>query len=146
MIRPPATVADERLAAYLDEVGAGLPGPRGQRARILAELADGLDEAVADQVAAGLPRRAAAAAAIDEFGTANTVAHAFAGEVSTASARRALGWLVVTGPLVGVWWLFLLHPSRGALGWSRWSLRCRSCHWSSSGSSPPPRPSPPRVG
>lgn len=37
-------------------------------------------------------------------------AEAFADELSTASARRMLGWFVITGPLVGMWWLLLLQP------------------------------------
>jgi hypothetical protein len=105
------------VRAYLDEVAAGLAGPRRHRERILAELGDGLDEAVADHAAAGLDPVAAARAAIDGFGSSREVADACIGELATASARRVLGWFVVTGPLVGVWWLLLLHPRpwRGGL-------------------------------
>jgi hypothetical protein len=103
-------VAEPRLAAYLTEVAARLHGPRRRRARILAELRDGLDEAVADHARDGLAPEQAADAAIDGFGTPAEVAAAFAGELAVAYARRTLAWFVVTGPLVGIWWLLLLRP------------------------------------
>jgi HAAS len=104
------TTAEPRLAAYLTEVAARLHGPRRQRARILAELHDGLGEAVADHARDGLTPDQAADAAIDQFGTPAEVAAAFAGELAITYARRTLAWFVVTGPLVGIWWLLLLRP------------------------------------
>ena len=38
------------------------------------------------------------------------VADAFAGELATAYARRTIALYVITGPLVGIWWLLLLRP------------------------------------
>jgi hypothetical protein len=108
--------AGPRLAAYLTEVAAGLHGPRRRRARILAELCDGLDQAVADHARDGLAPEDAADAAIDGFGTPAEVAAAFAGELAVAYARRTLAWFLVTGPLVGVWWLLLLRPQRWRTG------------------------------
>jgi hypothetical protein len=102
--------AEPRLAAYLTEVAAGLHGPRRRRARILAELHDGLDQAVADHARDGLALEQAADAALGGFGTPAEVAAAFAGELAVAYARRTLAWFVVTGPLVGIWWLLLLQP------------------------------------
>jgi hypothetical protein len=102
--------AEPRLAAYLSEVAARLHGPRRRRARILAELRDGLDEAVADHARDGLAPEQAVDAAIDGFGTPAEVAAAFTGELAVAYARRTLAWFVVTGPLVGIWWLLLLQP------------------------------------
>jgi hypothetical protein len=101
---------EPRLAAYLTEVAARLHGPRRRRARILTELRDGLDEAVADRARDGLGPEQAASAAIGGFGTPAEVAAAFAGELAVAYARRTLAWFVVTGPLVGIWWLLLLWP------------------------------------
>jgi hypothetical protein len=90
----------QHIDAYLDEVATHLRGPRGRRARILAELRDGLEAAVADE----------GPAAITRFGAPTAVASAFAAELSIAYARRALALYVATGPLVGIWWLLLLHP------------------------------------
>jgi hypothetical protein len=38
------------------------------------------------------------------------VADAFSGELATAYSRRAIAAYIVTGPLVGIWWLLLLRP------------------------------------
>ncbi len=110
-----ATNTDMRLqgalATYLSDVAAQLRGPRRRRAAILAELRDGLDEATEDNIAAGLPPDQAATAAIAQFGTPQAVGDAFGGELATAYARRTIAWFIATGPLVGIWWLLLLHPS-----------------------------------
>jgi hypothetical protein len=46
-----------------------------------------------------------------QFGSPHAVAGAFAGELTTAYARRTIACFLATGPLVGIWWLLLLHPS-----------------------------------
>jgi hypothetical protein len=70
-----------------------------------------------DRMATGPPRDRAAAAAISQFGSPHAVADAFGGELTTEHARRTIVWFIVTGPLVGIWWLLLLHlsPSRTGL-------------------------------
>jgi uncharacterized protein YacL len=67
-----------------------------------------LDEAIADRVLRGLPTPLAAKEALDELGSPATVAEAFAPELATAQARRTLFAFLITGPLVGIWWLLLL--------------------------------------
>jgi hypothetical protein len=99
------------LAAYLSDLAAQLHGPRGRHEAILTELRDGLEQATEDRTAIGLPPDQAAAAAISQFGSPYAVADAFAGELATAYARRTVAWFIATGPLVGIWWLLLLHPS-----------------------------------
>jgi hypothetical protein len=106
-----AVQASAQLAAYLTDLAARLRGPRHHRQAILTELRDGLEHATGDHLAAGLPPDQAAAAAIAQFGTAQAVADAFGGELATAYARRTIAWYIATGPLVGIWWLLLLHPS-----------------------------------
>lgn len=98
------------IGEYLDELGARLAGPRRRRTHILAELRDGLDDATAEHLAAGLSSEQAATAAVAQFGSPQAVAGAFAGELATAYARRAIAVYIVTGPLVGIWWLLLLRP------------------------------------
>lgn len=98
-------------AAYLSDLAAQLRGPRRRREAILTELRDGLEQATKDHSATGLPPDQAAAAAISQFGNPYAVADAFAGELATAYARRTIAWFIATGPLVGIWWLLLLHPS-----------------------------------
>ena len=106
-----ATRPKDALAAYLSDLAVQLPGPRRRREAILTELHDGLEQATEDRIATGLPRERAAAAAINQFGSPHAVADAFAGELTTAYARRTIAWFIATGPLVGIWWLLLLHPS-----------------------------------
>jgi hypothetical protein len=97
--------------AYLADLAARLRGPRRRREAILTELRDGLHHATEGHLAAGLPPDQAATAAIAQFGTPQAVADAFGGELTTAHARRTIAWYIATGPLVGIWWLLLLHPS-----------------------------------
>lgn len=81
---------------------------------MLDELRDGLTEAAARHTDSGSPPRVAAEAAVGEFGTVDQVAAAFAGELVTQQARHVVTALVVTGPLVGVWWVLLLAPTSPA--------------------------------
>ncbi|MFG2041611.1 permease prefix domain 1-containing protein [Dactylosporangium sp. NPDC048998] len=106
----PTASAEARRTAYLAEIAAGLRGPRRRRASILDELRDGLEQAIADHTAAGLPPDRAVTAAIEQFGSPAAIADAFAPELATSYARRALAWFIATGPLVGIWWLLLLQP------------------------------------
>jgi hypothetical protein len=103
---PPQAQVD----AYLDELADLLHGPRRCRAQILAELRDGLEQAIADHTAAGRTNGRAVETVIDQFGTPPVVAQAFAGELATAYTRHTISWYIATGPLVGIWWLLLLHP------------------------------------
>lgn len=98
---------DPRVDEYLREVGALLPGPAARRRRILDELRDGLNEAVA-----GLPSGQAADAAIEQFGRPQVVAAAFSGELAIAYARSVLLRLLATGPLIGACWLLATGPPR----------------------------------
>ena len=105
------TRAKDAFAAYLSDLASQLHGPRRRREAILTELRDGLEQATADRIATGLAPDRAASAAITQFGSPGAVADAFAGELTTAYARRTIACLIATGPLVGIWWLLLLHPS-----------------------------------
>jgi hypothetical protein len=111
------THAQGRVDAYLGELARLLRGPRRRRARILAELRDGLDQAIAEHTTHGHTEDQAVESAIDHFGTPQAVAEAFAGELVTAYARHTIAWYIATGPLVGIWWLLLLqpHPWRAGL-------------------------------
>ena len=98
------------LEEYLESLGGELFGLRRDRARILDELRSGLEEATDEHASRGMPAPAATEAAIDDLGSPATVAAAFSGELAIRFARRVLWVLLITGPLVGVWWLLLLAP------------------------------------
>jgi hypothetical protein len=94
---------------YLTELAAQLmPGPRTARTRVLSEIRDGLTDTIDAHLAGGMPPRTAATTAIHEFGDPATVAGSFAEELATASARRTIAAFILTGPLVGIWWLLLV--------------------------------------
>jgi hypothetical protein len=99
------------IDSYLAALAARLPGSRRTRDAVLDELRDGLSELAARHADDGRPPRAAAEAAVAEFGTVDEVAAAFAGELVTRQARQIIAALIITGPLVGVWWLLLLSPA-----------------------------------
>lgn len=99
------------LERYLADLSARLRGPRSARTRVLAEIRDGLTETIDAQVAGGTPADVATTAAIAQFGDPPTVARSFAAELATAAARRTIALFIATGPLVGIWWLLLLHPA-----------------------------------
>jgi hypothetical protein len=103
----PATALED----YLGELSARLHGPRPARIRVLAEIRDGLTDTVDAHIANGTPPEVAATTAITQFGDPATVARSFAPELATASARRAIATFIATGPIVGIWWLLLLHPA-----------------------------------
>jgi hypothetical protein len=96
---------------YLAELAIRLRGPRHARARVLTEIHDGLAEAIDSHLADGTPPETAATAAIAEFGDPDTIARSFAPELATATARRTIAAFILTGPIVGIWWLLLLHPA-----------------------------------
>jgi hypothetical protein len=106
----PAASTEARLTAYLAEIADRLHGPHRRRAGILDELRDGLEQAVTDHTDAGLPPDRAVTAAFEQFGSPTVIAGAFAPELATGYARRVLALFLVTGPMVGIWWLVLLQP------------------------------------
>lgn len=108
--RETPTVGDPVIMFYLAALADRLGGPRRARVAVLEEITDGLHEAIARHGGLGLPPVSAARAAVAEFGTPTAVAASFADELATAQTRRTVATLILTGPLVGVWWLLLLAP------------------------------------
>lgn len=102
------------VRAYVLELQSRLRGPSGLKARVVEEVVTDLESAAQKFIARGLGADAAAEAAIDEMGSAKSVADGFADELAVADARRVLRTLLVTGPLVGLWWFLLLAPT----GWA----------------------------
>lgn len=91
--------------AYLAELAAQLSGPARMHGTILAELRDGLLEAVDSYLKQGLEPSAAAAAAITEFGDPRALAAAFNPEIAMVRARYLALTLLLTGPFVGALWV-----------------------------------------
>jgi hypothetical protein len=105
------------IDAYLDQVGAALPGPPRARADIMAELRSGLLDAVDARRCAGLPMAAAAEAAITEFGDPKQVAASFRPELTVTRARRLAFSLAATAPPIGLLWLYAAQASQHTPPW-----------------------------
>lgn len=108
---PQPAPRDIGLDGYLSEFAAALHGPRRRCRALVNEVADGLDEATKHYRAQGLAADHARQAALAEFGAPGRLAAGFADELTVAYARQTVVALLVTGPMVGIWWLFLLAPA-----------------------------------
>jgi hypothetical protein len=106
--------AADVIGGYLAELECRLPGGRRYRARILAEIADGLACAVLDRTDAGAAPAATAREVVAEFGAPGRLAAAFARQLGPVTAHRVGLGLVATGPLVGLAWLAAY--ANGAVG------------------------------
>jgi hypothetical protein len=91
------------IDGYLAELSAELPG------RIVAELADGLDETYRRYLHQGLDPEAAARAAVAEFGEPRVIVAAF---TDASRSRRTARRLLAAGPLVGICWAVVLISAR----------------------------------
>jgi hypothetical protein len=91
------------IARHLGALSARLP------ARIVEELADGLDQTYRRYLEQGLGEEAAARAAVAEFGDPQLIAASF---TAASPARRAARRLLVTGPGVGLCWAAVLIATR----------------------------------
>jgi hypothetical protein len=91
------------IDGYFAELSAELPG------RIVAELADGLDETYRRCLRQGLDPEAAARAAVAEFGEPRVIVAAF---TDASRSRRTARRLLAAGPLVGICWAVVLISAR----------------------------------
>jgi len=98
-------MGDELIRDYLSALAAGLPGPARARAAIVAEIGDGLTDAVAHHVAHGRIPGEANRIALDEFGDPTMLAAQFTPVLAAAHVHRCGLALLRTGPLVGALWL-----------------------------------------
>jgi hypothetical protein len=101
-IDPAAAVV---IGGYLTTLESGLPIGRRQRARILAEVADGLISTMLANADAGSTPEDAAREAVTEFGDPRLLATEFARQLGPVCAHWIGVGLVATGPLVGLTWL-----------------------------------------
>lgn len=101
-------MGDDLIRGYLSELDTALavaPGPARARAAIVAEIGDGLADAVADHLDHGDPPHEAARRAVEDFGAATILAAQFMPILAVAQVHRCALALLRTGPLVGALWL-----------------------------------------
>jgi len=114
----PAAAPAPSVEGWLTDLAGRLAGPRRVRDAVVAELEDGLLEAVEARTAAGLAEPAARAAALAEFGDPATVAAAFRPGLAARQARATVSGLLRSGPLLGLCWGATLLAS-GVTPWQR---------------------------
>jgi hypothetical protein len=100
-------MASAEVELYVRELSAGLSGPWRDRRRLLAELRQHVDEAVAAEVAAGSPAGAAEHLALERLGPQDALVEAWSARCSRVRARRRgraalLAAAVATAGLLGV--------------------------------------------
>lgn len=93
------------VGTYLDEIARALVARPAARAAVMAEICDGLLEAVAGYRERGLPEEEAVNAAIAEFGEPRRIVAAFQPELCARQVRRSALTLMTSGPVVGIAWL-----------------------------------------
>ncbi|HEX5402551.1 MAG TPA: hypothetical protein VFX16_09645 [Pseudonocardiaceae bacterium] len=99
---------DDLIRTYLSELDTALavvPGSGLVRAAVVTEIGDGLADAVADRIDLGDPPHLAARRAVEEFGSATSLAAGFLPILATAHVHRRALTLLRTGPPVGALWL-----------------------------------------
>lgn len=95
---------EPRIEQYARALGAHLVGPRRARSAVVAEIRDGLLEAVDARVQDGMPRVRAVDVAMEELGDPGTLAAAFDAELAGVQSRRVAARLLCSGPLIGSLW------------------------------------------
>ncbi|WP_067690996.1 hypothetical protein [Nocardia jejuensis] len=89
---------------YLDDLNTRLTGTWSERRAILAEIGDGLQDAVDHHRAQGLSLSQSRIAAVEEFGGARVIAAEFAPVLSSKRIHRYACAFTTMGPVIGVLW------------------------------------------
>lgn len=90
------------VAHHVAALAAAVHGPRGAKARMAAEVREGLTDAAAARTARGTPYARAAREAVREFGTVAEVAPEFQRELTVAQTRHTARALALSAPLLAV--------------------------------------------
>lgn len=114
------TPVDRELGEYLGVLERELGGPPSHRREIVAEVLDGMLDAVDVHRDRGLSASEAAAVVVREFGEPAELAREFEPELVAVQSRRMALGLVATGPVVGGLWLLALVSSLGRLPVPPW--------------------------
>lgn len=98
------TAAADPVGAHVAELDRVLRGPAAVKRSMIAEVRDGLADAVADHRDRGLDPQRAAAAAVREFGSVREVAPLLQEELTARQGRRTALLLVVAFPATLLAW------------------------------------------
>ena len=98
------TTAVDPVRAHVAELDRMLHGPGAMKRSMIAEVRDGLEDAVAGYREGGLDPQRAAAAAVRDFGSVREVAPLLQEELTARQGRRTAQLLVVVYPAMLLAW------------------------------------------
>jgi hypothetical protein len=98
------TAAVDPISTHVAELDRALHGPAAMKRSMIAEVRDGLADAVADHRDRGLDPQRAAAAAVRDFGSVHEVAPLLQEELTARQGRRTAQLLVVAFPAMVLAW------------------------------------------
>ena len=107
------TTALDPVGAHIAELDRALRGPASVKRSMIAEVRDGLVDAVADHRERGLDADRAAAAAVRDFGPVHAVAPLLQEELTARQGRRTAQLLVVAFPAMLLTWDVLWKTGHG---------------------------------
>ncbi|MFD5569712.1 permease prefix domain 1-containing protein [Streptomyces cadmiisoli] len=92
---------------YVSALAAALHGPERTKARMVAEVREGLTDAVSERTRAGLTYQHAADEAVQEFGSADELVGSWQRELTIAQARHTARAVALTIPFVIACWFLV---------------------------------------
>ncbi|ASR35985.1 hypothetical protein BAY61_14340 [Prauserella marina] len=104
------------VANYGVELSSALRGPRGFKARMVADITDGFADTLSAHTATAASRADAVRGALREFGTPAEIARSCQRELTIAQARHTAGAIAITVPLMIAGWR-LAHSSANGDPW-----------------------------
>jgi hypothetical protein len=107
------TIALDPVRAHVAELDRMLHGPGAMKRSMIAEVRDGLEDAVADYREGGLDPQRAATAAVRDFGSVREVAPLLQEELTARQGRRTAQLLVVVFPAMLIAWDVLWTTGNG---------------------------------
>jgi hypothetical protein len=107
------TTAVDPVRAHVAELDRMLHGPGAMKRSMIAEVRDGLEDAVAGYQEGGLDPQGAATAAVRDFGSVRQVAPLLQEELTARQGRRTAQLLVVVFPAMHIAWDLLWTTGNG---------------------------------
>ncbi|WP_221349861.1 permease prefix domain 1-containing protein [Streptomyces beigongshangae] len=98
---------------YVASLSAALHGPARTKARMVAEVREGLTDAVSEHTREGLPYQRAVSRAVREFGTTDELVVSWQRELTIAQARHTARAVALTLPFVIACWYLVRNAGHG---------------------------------
>ncbi|MER5279151.1 hypothetical protein ABT025_25870 [Streptomyces sp. NPDC002809] len=113
-MKAPESPADDPIEAHLADLTAALQGPARLKARMVAELREGLLDTARELSPDAEPGRDAARRAICQFGTVAELAPSFQHELTITQARHTARTVILNVPCLLVCWSLVELSGRAA--------------------------------